>query len=318
MVSSNNPPLLVKKIEYRGWKDCYLISNDFARIIINASAGGRIMVYERHGINLIYEDSSQDGKLLTSYLAEGFDPDGGRFDYGQELITRDIHAQTYMGSWTAKISGQLSLEITSQPDHRLGILSTRVFSLDLNSPGLKITQTMRNISGSETSYFFWGRTLVKPGGKLFIPLNPESRFPEKWGRYIWGMPVIFESDPGDPGVKVKDLIFSLVPAKARNQKYGTDSHAGWMAYGIDGKLFVKKYGFSETQEYAEHYGQTNVFYTNRTLFAEMEPISPLARLNPGEEYSYTEDWYILDYEPALSVDFDVVDAVSFTIKQTHQ
>ena len=316
MVNIYNVEGSVEKITYRCWNDCYLITNDSTRVVINASAGGRIMVYERNGINVIYEDYRQDGKLLADYLIQGFDPDGGRFDYGQELITRNLHSLTYMGPWNGEVLGDYSLKITSQPDEKLGLQSTRIFTLDPKSSYLMVSQIMTNISDKETSYFFWGRTLVKLGGKIFMPVNPDSRFPDKWGRYIWGEPVLFESDPIDPGIMVTDSFFTLIPDKAGNQKYGNDSKAGWMAYGYQGLLYIKKYGFFPEKQYGEHYGQTNVFYTNKKTFAEMEPVSPVANLMPGESYTYNEDWYLFEYPEASASGFSAKTAAAFVVQKT--
>ncbi len=311
---SNNAYSIVEKIEYRGWENCYRLSNSKISVIINAAAGGRIMAYERDGINIIYENPDQDGKLLADYLKNKFDPDGGRFDYGQELTTRDKHAITFMGEWHGEIMNDHCLKIISQPDRNLGILSVRMFELDPITSQLSVTQIMKNISSEPTSYFFWGRTLVKVGGKLLTPLNPKSAMPGNWGRYIWGDPVEFKVDTSDPGVQIKNNMFSLVPTIAGNEKYGTDSREGWMAYGYKGLLFIKKYHFYENMSYTEHFNQTNIFYTNKKLFAEMEPISPTALLQPGEEYSYSENWYLIEYPPASDINFDIVKAAQF-VKQ---
>jgi len=306
---------LIEKISYRGWSECYKISNHDVSLIINASAGGRIMVFERNGVNLIFENPEQDGKLLADYLSKPFDPDGGRFDYGQELLTSKLHAMSYMGPWEGMIMDSFTLKITSQPDTGLGIRSVRIFRLSETGPELSITQSMENISDNETSWFFWGRTLVKTGGKLFMHLKPKSIYPEGWGRYIWGDPVRFENDPSDKGVKVEKGMFSLTPDEADNSKYGNDSQAGWMAYGYKGILFVKQYGYYKDKEYGEHYGQTNIFYTNKKFFAEMEPVSPVFKLKKGESVSYSEKWFLLDYPPAVKKDFDVHKAKKFIKKE---
>ncbi len=216
-----------------------------------------------------------------------------------------------MGPWEAKVLNENSLQITSLPDQNLGILSTRTFTLDPQESHLKVIQTMKNISESPTDYFFWGRTLVKLGGLLFMPLNPQSEIQGQWGRYIWGRPVVYGHDPDDKGVIIKDKFFCLDPETASSEKYGNDSQAGWMAYGYKSLLFVKKNGYFPKSKYTEHYGQTNVFYTNRKTFAEMEPISPTAFLMPGEEYSYEEDWFLLEYLPCFEKGFDVFAAAKF-------
>jgi hypothetical protein len=304
----------LEKKPYRKWSDCYLISNGSTKVVINASAGGRIMVYERGGINIIYEDPEQDGLLLSDYRNQMFDPDGGRFDYGQEQLTKNIHALTYMGPWSSQILNEFSLQITSLPDPDLGIQSTRVFTLDPDSSRLHVTQIMKNITDKPTEYFFWGRTLVKSGGVFFMPLNPNSQYPDQWGRYIWGDPEIFESDPKDPGVSITGNIFSILPEKAINEKYGNDSQSGWMAYAYKSLLFVRKNKYFPGAKYTEHYGQTNIFYTNK-LFAEMEPISPCAFLKPGEEYLYEEDWNILEYTSGSETPLNVLKATEFLQSQ---
>jgi len=303
----------LEKIEYRNWPNCYRISNGLISLVVNADAGGRIMVFERDGINLIYENPEQDGLLLEDFLKLGFDPDGGRFDYGQERQTQDKHSLTFMGKWQAEILSEHYLKLTSAPDYALGILSTRTFELDPKSPCLRIIQTMKNISSKPSNYFFWGRTLVKPEGKLIMPVNPESNIPGYWGRYIWGDPEQFLIDENDKGVSLKDGIFSLIPLNAENEKYGTDSMDGWMAYGYKSILFVKKYDFQPKAEYGELYGLTNIFYTNKR-FAEMEPVSALAHLSPEEEISYAEDWYLLDYPECKSNDFDAKDCSEYLLK----
>lgn len=304
----------VKKIIYRNWNDCYLISNDSIKVVINASAGGRIMVYERNGVNVIFENNRQDGKLLAEYLKERFDPDGGRFDYGQELLTQKRHSLTYMGSWEAEIIDDYSIQLTSQPDHDLGILSYRTFSLEPNSSQLTIKHKMENISDNESAYFVWGRTLVKLGGKLFIPLNPNSKLKGQWGRYIWGDTIKFINDTEDQGVSLENGFFTLIPSNAKNKKYGTDSEAGWMAYGYKSLLFVKNYGYNPDSEYTEHYGQTSIFYTDKKSFAEMEPIFPVAKLKKGESATFTENWFLEPYSDAESASFDVTKASKFVDK----
>ena len=66
---------------------------------------------------------------------------------------------------------------------------------------------MKNISSETTEYFFWGRTLVKVGGKLIMPINPESVIPGRWGRYIRDDNEKFKTDPEDPGVAIQGNIF---------------------------------------------------------------------------------------------------------------
>ncbi len=262
------------------------------------------MCFERNGTNLIYEDETQNGKLLSDYERTWFDPDGGRFDYGPEKKTAKIHNLSYMGPYSAEIIDGLSLKITSEYDYELGLQTQRFFRLDPGSGRVSIVQTMKNISASIKEYFFWGRTLVKSGGILFTTLNPDSIHPAKWGRYIWGEPLNFKNDPHDRGVETRNGLFALSTTELTNEKYGVDSIDGWMAYAYKGLLLIKSYRHFDLERYGEDFGLKNIFYVKKGVFAEMEPVSPMKKLNPGEEYSYAEDWILLEYLPAGEVEFE--------------
>jgi hypothetical protein len=300
-------PAQVEKISYRDWSDCYSFGNDSIGIIVNTSAMGNIPVFEKKGVNFMWEDQTINGKLL----GDAFQPDAGRFDYGPEQEVMLIHDITWKGPYAAEIIDDYTLEITSLEDTEMGIQTTRLFELDSIRPYLKITQTMTNISDANTNYYFWGRTLIPTGGKLFSPVNPESSLEDKWVRYIWGNPTTFSSDPDDPGVEIDDSLFTMIPEEAANSKYGTDSESGWMAYGYQGMIFLKTYGYYPDETYTVENGLTNLFYRKIGKFAEMEPVSPAMELAPGESYSFVENWYLIDYSPASVNSFDASEASGY-------
>lgn len=288
----------VEKITYRRWNNCYKISNDSIEVIVNPEAGGRILRFALHGEDMIYEDSTQNGKLYSDFIKEGFDPDGGRFDYGPEIITNDLHALTWMGEWSTKITGKFSIVLTSQLDYKLGVQTIREFKLDSVKACLSIKQTMTNISSDMSVWYFWGRTLVPIGGKLVVPLNPQSQYPQGWGKWDWSVKggIVRSSNIVDPIVKTKENMLLFIPTTSSPRgKYGTDSHEGWMAYGYKDVLFVKRFEFFPDKFYSEKPGQIIIFFTNGK-FTEMEPISPEAVLAPGESYSFTECWWLLPYQ----------------------
>lgn len=301
----------VDKISYRGWSNCFKIYNDSIEVIINPKCGARVMKFALHGLNMIYEDSSQNRKNYTNFLSERFDPDGGRFDYGPEDITRNLHDLTWMGEWKGEVTSNFSIVLTSQIDQKLGVQTVREFTLDSINACLSIKQTMRNTSDSTTKWFFWGRTLVPAGGKMIVPINPESKYPKGWGKYNWGshnMPFL-TSNVSDPSVSTGRNILLFTPSASTMGKYGTDSHDGWIAYGYKDVLFVKRFKFFPDKNYTEKFGLTIVFYTNGKEFSEMEPVSPQAILAPGETYSFTESWYLFPYQ-TLNISIKTLNKIS--------
>ncbi len=300
----------ITRIAYRNWENCYLITNDSLEIVVNASSGGRILVVKKHGVNFMWEDNSIDGKDLDDYQTAHFHLDAGRFDYGPDKITSSVHDIFWVGPWDAEIINDYTLQISNR-DEGLGLLSYRKFTLDPVHPYLNISLTMENISSSEKQYWFWGRTLLNLGGKIFAPLNPDSNYPDRWTRYIWGDPVTFASDPNDPGVNIVDSLFTLIPGIAGNSKYGTDAETGWMAYGYEGMIFAKTFAYFEGEPYLEDNNHTHIFYAAHSgnfQFVEMEPVSPAVRLQPGESYSFEENWYVFDHQQTSKISFDPLKA----------
>lgn len=305
----------VEKTSYRGWDECYKLSNGIVEVIINTSTMGNILLYKKNNVNMMWEDSTIDGKTLEDYREKHFHPDAGRFDYGPLDVTQEIHEITWAGPYHAEIINDYALKITSMDDTLMGISTSRLFELAPGSSHLKITQTMTNISDSTTRYWFWGRTLVPVGGKIFSPVNPESKWPDKWVRYIWAKPVSFSSDPEDDGVTIEDSLFVLIPEKADNNKFATDAESGWMAYGYKGLIFLKTYKHFPDMQYTTEGELVNIFYCTNDRFAEMEPVSPEAILKPGQTYSFIENWYLLDFPQAKDIYFDTGDAVEIIFEE---
>jgi hypothetical protein len=93
----------VEKITLRDWNDCYRIANNHCEVIIGASCGGRVLSFSLDKKNIIFENTTQDGKTLKDWVEHPFDLDGGRFDYGPERTTTPLHALSWMGAWSAVI-----------------------------------------------------------------------------------------------------------------------------------------------------------------------------------------------------------------------
>ena len=72
----------VEVIAYRGWKNCYQISNALSKVIIVPESGGRVLAFTYGDRNIIYQDSSLNGRTFAHWQKTYFDPDGGRLDYG--------------------------------------------------------------------------------------------------------------------------------------------------------------------------------------------------------------------------------------------
>jgi len=286
----------VKKISYRGWTDCYRISNNQCEVIIGASCGGRVLFFSMNGENILYENKLQDGKTLKNWEKERFDPDAGRFDLGPERKTQSIHAQTWMGKWKAEIIDSLTLRLTSVNDTLFGLRNIREFRLNGDSAVLCITEKAINITNKPLTRHFWGRTLVKPGGTLFLPVNPQSRFEYGWGRFLWNPDRIKSSSAIDDRINVQPRIFKF-HAVGKTIKGGTDATDGYIAYALDSIVFLKRFKVSAHQDYSGSSHMTGIFFSNGK-FCELEPCSPTYSVESGDSIKFTEQWELKSLYPA--------------------
>ena len=293
----------VEKIAWRGWQECYRISNKQCEVIVDASCGGRVLSFSLGGKNIIFENALQDGKTMKEWRIKHFEPDGGRFDYGPERKTQSIHNLSWVGEWKAEIVDNQTLRLTSATDTSLGMLTVREFRLHTDSAVLTIKLTGTNITNKPLVRHFWGRTLVKPGGMILLPVNPKSRFERGWGQILWEPDRIETSGPADDRIHLQSRIF-LFHAVGNTFKGGTDGTDGWMAYSIEGLLFVKRFAAYPGQDYSGSDNMPVVFYSNG-IFTEIEPCSPTYIVRPNSSISFSERWE-LKAVPSASISGDTI------------
>jgi len=121
--------------------------------------------------------------------------------------------------------------------------------------------------------------------------------------------------PEDPNIIRKTTSrgdFLLLTGVPRNAKLGFDSYAGWLAYLLPGDLlFVKRFSVFPDRVYNEVAGITSCIYYPREHFVELEPIGPRETLAPGEQASFTEEWWLLPYRfPGTAGELDVEELVA--------
>lgn len=276
-----------------GYNNCIELKNSEVRVVLEPNLGGRILVYELHGKNVIYNNSMHDGVI---YNAGGkiFDPSGGRFDIGPEQITPDRPA-LFFGRWEGRITGDREARLVSQKDTSTGVQLTRNFRLDEHGSRLFYTQIIRNISDETRYYCSWSRTFVKGGGISLTPLNPHSRFPK--GYLIYGPRSVMDFKPADePNVRVRNGILEITGAPQR-PKFVMDVSEGWLAYiTTDDQLFIKKFTVYTDRVYGEMSAANVSVWYNKEEMCEIEPMGPMETIKPGKEVSFTETWYLLDYK----------------------
>ena len=94
--------------------------------------------------------------------------------------------------------------------------------------------------------------------------------------------------------------FLVIDGPPEHAKLGMDSVKGWVAYQTrQDQLFVKRYPISDIANYGELAGYNlSIWYPKESFLpaCEIEPIGPMTELKPGEQDSFTVDWWLLERE----------------------
>lgn len=297
-----------------GYTNCVKLENGSTRVILEPSCGGRVLEYSLNGKNSIYVDPAQNGWVYRTGK-NGIDPSGGRMDFGPEK-TVPAHPDLWLGKWQAQITAEHSARLTSVEDKNAGVQLVREFTLDATSSKLTVTQRIRNISKETKHYCHWGRTLTLGGGICIIPLTADSRFPNKYIMYENGSTINYA--PVDSNIIVTDKYIQIIGTPAY-PKLGSDSYAGWFCcLTPNDLLFVKRFETYPDRVYNEIAGLTISIWYYKDVMCELEPIGPREDIQPGQSVSFTEQWWLIQYEfPKKPADIDPEQVAQAVQKYTH-
>ena len=261
---------------YRGWNNCIEISNLNTKVVISPISGGRVLYYSVNNKNIIFEDKDFDGYMLEDFRKDRHWPDGARFDIGPESIPGKLRDEPFMGVWDCKIINEYSVELSYSNDNKLGLHLKRCFSLDDDSSELCIKQISENHTDEDLSRHFWGRYFCKGGGRVVLPLLEN----ESWG-YMgnYNSNNVVTSEKGKLYYDVSD----------ETVKIGCNSSAGWISYVYKDLKFNVTFDVIQEMDYSSTQGYTTIFYTNGKV-CEIEPVSPLYKLSPGESFVFEQVW----------------------------
>lgn len=262
------------------------IYNGKIKVSIDLEIGGRITEYSLNGNNVLFV--RKGGITIQS------GPDGGRCDFGPEKLVPP-RPETWLGSWELVEKKSNYLKIKSQVAQQAGVQLIREFTLDANSSHLEFKQTIINVSDSQKRYCHWSRTFGETNGICLAPLNPNSRFPKGYLVYTAGDKLDFQPKGGE-NERIRDGVLEIL-GPPENAKIITDGSEGWLAYITkDNQLFIKKFEVFEDKIYGEMTGATVSLWYNKEGICEIEPIGPWEWIEPNKSISFTENWYLLDYE----------------------
>lgn len=273
-------------ISYAGWDRCVRLSNGEVELIVTVDVGPRVIRFGFiGGENEFVEYPEQVGKTGgDQYRSYG----GHRLWVAPEEKPRTYYPDNRPVSWERK-GGALVLsapvETTTSLQKELEIW------LDEAVNTVHIIHRISNRGESATSLSAWALSVMKAGGTAILPQaqfrpHPEALLPART-MALWSY-----TDMSDPRWKwgAKTIELRQDSGAKNPQKVGCLNLEGWVAYINQGNLFVKTVPHTPGATYPDMGCNTEIFTNARML--ELETLSPVTELAPGEQLRHDEHWML--------------------------
>jgi hypothetical protein len=288
-----------RKIEYKGWPNCYRLDNGCVDLVVTADVGPRII---RFG----FQDGENEFKEYPEWLGKT----GGNTWMGcgghRLWHAPEDKVRTYIpDNFPVVFEEHDGMVRLIQPvEEKTGIQKEIDIHLDAKQARVTVVHRLWNRNLWTVELAPWALSVMDGGGVSILPQPPQQAHAENLLPVnlvtLWGY-----TDLSDPRwIYGSKHILLRQDAKATNpQKIGIQTSEGWIAYARDGRLFLKITTFQPKATYPD-FGCNLETYTDATML-EVETLGPLEKAAPGQAVEHREDWFLFDGVPMPKGEADV-------------
>ncbi|HKY54227.1 MAG TPA: hypothetical protein VJM08_07985 [Anaerolineales bacterium] len=267
------------KTEFFLGHECASLENEFLKLLVTQSIGPRILWFGfRDGENLFAE--------LPDFVTEL--PIGGVYHFygGHRLwIAPESFDTTYIPDDSPVDIAPLEngLRITKPVEPQTGIQK----SLNIRLTGdtqVIITHQITNYNLQSVTCAPWAITQFKTGGVAILPQTKSDTgvLPNR-SLALWSY-----TDMSNKNVQWGREYILISAQMASPFKVGFSNPRGWLAYWLEGTLFVKHADYNSQVPYYD-FGSSSECYCN-DQFLELETLGPITSISPNETVTHVETW----------------------------
>ncbi len=286
IVTNIDAAVQVEKASYKGWQNCYRVSNGEAELIVTGDVGPRVIRFGFvGGQNLFKEYPEQLGKSGE----EKFQLRGGDRVW---KAPEDPVATWAPDNVPVEIRFTPAGLIARAPVEPLTGLQKEI-EVRMASSGTAVTVFHRitNHGLFPLEFSPWVLTMMAQGGTAITGFPPRGRHPQNLEAtnplVMWAY-----TNLADPRWKFtrKYMTLRQDPNNADAQKLGLFNRDTWAVYVLNGEAFVKRAQADPSKSYPD-FGCSFETFTNNE-FLEMETLGPLTKVLPGQTVEQTEHWML--------------------------
>ncbi|MGA2147246.1 MAG: hypothetical protein ABSH49_20060 [Bryobacteraceae bacterium] len=272
-----------EKIAYKGWPNCYRVSNGEVELVVTADVGPRVIRYGFvGGQNVFKEFPDQLGKTGEAQ----FQLRGGHRVWKAP--------EDPVESWTPD-NQPVKIELAAdgltarEPVESAGL--QKEISIHLAPTGTSVTVIHRiaNRGQSNREFSVWAMSMMAQGGVAIASFPDRGSYPQHLTAtnplVMWAY-----TDLSDPRWKFtrKYMMLRQDPSNPNAEKIGLFSPIPWAAYVRNNEAFIKVAQADRARTYPD-FGCSFETFTNNE-FLEIETLSPMGKAAPGESLEHTEHW----------------------------
>ena len=269
----------METIQYQGL-DCVALENASLSLLVTQSVGPRILSLRyKGGENLFAElpdfvSVRPDGQL---FHFRG----GHRLWHAPEAMPRTYALDDDPVEITPAEGGLL---VRQKADAETGIEKSLHITLVGDQPRVVVRHTLTNRGPWPIECAPWTITQLRTGGVAILPQsrNQTEVLPNR-SLALWPY-----TDLASPQVTWGNRTLLVRAEMTGPFKVGFPNPRGWLAYWLDGTLFVKHAAFDASAAYYD-FGSSSECYCN-DKFLELETLAPIHRLEPGGSAEHVETW----------------------------
>lgn len=283
LATTTHAEVKVEKIAWKGWPNCYRVSNGEVELIVTSDVGPRVMSYSFvGGKNILKEFPEQLGHSNEKdYQLRG----------GHRLWVAPEALET---SW-ALDNGRVKIEtgpgglMATQPVDSAGFEKRITITMAATGSGVTLQHRAAYNGAKPLEMAPWTLTMMAAGGRAITGFPPRGTHPKDLlptnPLVLWAY-----TNLADPRWKFYQKYLTLRQDQANStpQKLGLFNTDTWGAYALGDLLFLKRTEAFGNRRYPD-FGSSFETFTNAE-FLELEFLGPLRRIAKGQSESITEHW----------------------------
>ncbi len=306
---STDMSVLIEKVAWGGWPNCYRMSNGEVELIVTTDVGPRIMRFGFIGggnVFKVYEEH-----LGTSGESTWQFRGGHRVWLAPEDRVMSYAADNFPVE--ADIQGDV-LTVTAPVEPESGLRKQMSIRMDATGSGVEVVHRMQNCRETPFECAIWILSIMAPGGTAVTGFPPRGSHDDILAPtnplVMWAF-----SDLRDPrwGFQEKYLVLHQDPNNRVHTKLGHFNPKTWGAYFLNGDLFVKRYDADATRVYPDMGCSYETFTCAEML--ELETLGPLETPAPGASIEHTEHWDLYKMAPPAVFTDEELDRVLLPVLQ---